>query len=285
MNEDGSFNLHIGATDIGTGSDTVLAQIAAEVLKVPMEKIIVLSSDTDLTPFDVGAYASSTTYVSGQAVKICAERIAGQILESAAVLLEAKPENLGIESESVRDRTGKQSISYEQIATSATYNRDQYQIQAQASYTCEQSPPPFIAQFAEVDVDTKTGRVDVVRFLSAADCGRPINPVLAEGQIEGAVVNGISYALWEEYRYDQDGRMTNPRFWDYKILTSRDTPEIQTLLIQSEEPSGPFGAKSIGEVAINGPAPAIANAIFDAVGVRIRDLPITPEKVWRALNK
>lgn len=283
MNENGSFNLHIGATDIGTGSDTVLAQIAAEVLKVPIEKIVVLSSDTDLTPFDVGAYASSTTYVSGQAVKACAGKIADQILETATALLETKQENLVIESESVRDLRTKQTISYEEIATSATYNRDQYQIQAQASYTCEESPPPFIAQFAEVDVDTKTGRIEVVRFVSAADCGQPINPVLAEGQIEGAVVNGISYALWEEYRYDADGRMTNPRFWDYKIFTARDTPEIQTILIPTEEPSGPFGAKSIGEVAINGPAPAIANAIYDAVGVRIRDLPITPEKVWRGL--
>jgi len=284
MNEDGSFNLLVGATDIGTGSDTVLAQIAAEVLKIPIEKIIVLSSDTDLTPFDVGAYASSTTYVSGQAVKACAEKIADQILATAATLLETERENLVIESESVRDPKTERTVSYEEIATSATYNRDQYQIQAQASYTCEESPPPFIAQFAEVDVDTKTGRIEVLRFVSAADCGQPINPVLAEGQIEGAVVNGISYALWEEYRYDKDGRMTNPRFWDYKIFTARDTPEIQTILVHTEEPSGPFGAKSIGEVAINGPAPAIANAIYDAVGVRIRDLPITPEKVWRGLN-
>jgi len=283
MNEDGSFNLYVGATDIGTGSDTILAQIAAEVLQVPIEKIIVLSSDTDLTPFDVGAYASSTTYVSGQAVKACAEKIAAQVLSTAASLLETDAQTLHLEAETARDQNGKRRISFEQIATSATYNRDQYQIQAQASCTCEQSPPPFIAQFAEVEVDTRTGRVEVVRFVSAADCGRPINPVLAEGQIEGAVVNGISYALWEDYRYDSNGRMTNPRFWDYKILTARDVPEIQTILVDGSEPSGPFGAKSIGEVAINGPAPAIANAVFDAVGVRIRSLPITPEKVWRAL--
>ena len=284
MNENGSFNLYVGATDIGTGSDTILAQIAAEVTRVPIEKIIVLSSDTDLTPFDVGAYASSTTYVSGQAVKACAEKVADQILATAAQLLETKAEDLHLEAETVRDKTGKKSISFEEVATSATYNRDQYQIQAQASHTCQQSPPPFIAQFAEVEVDTKTGRVEVVRFVSAADCGQPINPVLAEGQIEGAVVNGLSYALWEEYRYDENGRMTNPRFWDYRIFTARDIPELQTILVDSQEPTGPFGAKSIGEVAINGPAPAIANAVYDAVGVRIRDLPITPEKVWRALR-
>ncbi|MBN2553485.1 MAG: molybdopterin-dependent oxidoreductase, partial [Spirochaetales bacterium] len=284
MNEDGSFNLYVGATDIGTGSDTILAQIAAEVLGVPVEKFIVLSSDTDLTPFDVGAYASSTTYVSGQAVKACAERIAAQILSTAASLLETGAENLHLEAETVRDKAGKRVLSFEEIATTATYNRDQYQIQAQASYTCQQSPPPFIAQFAEVDVDVKTGRIDVVRFVSAADCGQPINPVLAEGQIEGAVVNGLSYALWEEYRYDRNGRMTNSRFWDYKIFSARDIPEIRTILVESAEPTGPFGAKSIGEVAINGPAPAVANALYDAVGVRIRDLPITPEKVWRALR-
>jgi putative selenate reductase molybdopterin-binding subunit len=285
MNEDGSVNLYVGATDIGTGSDTILAQIAAEVIKVPVEKIVVLSSDTDLTPFDVGAYASSTTYVSGHAVKACAEKLADQILDTAANLLETQAENLYLEAERVCDKTGKKSISFQEVATSATYNRDQHQIQAQASYTCQQSPPPFIAQFAEVDVDTKTGRVEVVRFVSAADCGRPINPVLAEGQIEGAVVNGLSYALWEEYRYDETGRLTNPRFWDYKIFTARDIPELQTILVESVEPTGPFGAKSVGEVAINGPAPAIANAVYDAVGVRIRDLPITPEKVWRALRE
>jgi CO/xanthine dehydrogenase Mo-binding subunit len=285
MNEDGSLNLYVGATDIGTGSDTILAQIAAEVIGVPIDKIVVLSSDTDLTPFDVGAYASSTTYVSGQAVKACAEKIADQLLDTAAELLETDRGTLHLETGRVCDKTGKKSISLEEIATSATYNRDQYQIQTQASYTCQQSPPPFIAQFAEVDVDTKTGRVEVVRFVSAADCGRPINPVLAEGQIEGAVVNGLSYALWEEYRYDENGRMTNPRFWDYKIFTARDIPEMQTILVASEEPTGPFGAKSVGEVAINGPAPAIANAVYDAVGVRIRDLPIIPEKLWRALRE
>jgi CO/xanthine dehydrogenase Mo-binding subunit len=244
----------------------------------------VLSSDTDLTPFDVGAYASSTTYVSGQAVKACAEKIAAQILATAAELLETEAEKLHLQDETVRDDAGKRTISFEEVATSATYNRDQYQIQAQASYTCQQSPPPFIAQFAEVEVDLETGRVEVLRFVSAADCGRAINPALAEGQIEGAVVNGLSYALWEEYRYDENGRMTNPRFWDYRIFTARDIPEIRTILVETDEPTGPFGAKSIGEVAINGPAPAIANAVYDAVGVRIRDLPITPEKVWQALR-
>ena len=213
----------------------------------------------------------------------CAEKIADQVLDTAAELLETDRKTLHLETEKVCDKSGKKSISFEEIATSATYNREQYQIQAQASYTCQQSPPPFIAQFAEVDVDTKTGRVEVVRFVSAADCGRPINPVLAEGQIEGAVVNGLSYALWEEYRYDENGRMTNPRFWDYKIFTAADSPELVTIIVDSHEETGPFGAKSVGEIAINGPAPAIANAIFDAVGVRIDEVPITPDRIRRAL--
>jgi len=290
MNEDGSFNLLIGATDIGTGSDTILAQIAAEVLGVAVDRIIVLSSDTDLTPFDTGAYASSTTYVSGKAVQSCAVALRKQIVEAAAQRLGVKPETLRTGSGRVTDPrvTDPQSggsVSYEEIALTALYGKNQFQPQASASYTPSESPPPFIAQFAEVAVDPGTGGVEVVKFVSCVDCGVPINPRLAEGQIEGSVVNGISYALTEQYRFDRSGRMTNPSFWDYKIYTSADVPNIVTILSGSYEESGPFGAKSIGEIAINGPAPAIANAIYDAVGVRIFDLPITPQKVWQKLEE
>ncbi len=285
MNEDGSFNLLVGATDIGTGSDTVLAQIAAEVLQVGLEKILVLSSDTDLTPFDVGAYASSTTYISGEAVRKCAAELRAQILSVAAAMLEAPADRLAVAQASVTDPAGGRSVSYEEVACTALYNRDQFQIQAQASHVSDLSPPPFIAQFAEVAVDPRTGRVEVLHFVSAVDCGRPVNPQLVHGQVEGAVLNGISYALLEEYRYDGQGRMTNPRFWDYRIYTARDLPALTTILVPSQEGSGPFGAKSVGEIAINGPAPAIANAIVDAVGVRLYELPFTPEKVWRALQE
>ena len=287
MNEDGSFNLLIGATDIGTGSDTVLAQIAAEVLTVPLNKIIVLSSDTDLTPFDVGAYASSTTYVSGQAVKRCALELRRQILQVAGRLLDRDPDQLVIEQELVHGAGGSspgESLSLEEIAYSSLYAEQQFQIQGQASFVPEQSPPPFIAQFAEVEVDVQSGRVEVIKFVSALDCGQAINPLLAEGQVEGAVLNGISYALCEDYLYNDSGRMRNPNFWDYKIFTTLDLPELTTILVDAHEESGPFGAKSVGEIAINGPGPAIANAIFDAVGVRLFDMPMTPEKVWRALK-
>jgi CO/xanthine dehydrogenase Mo-binding subunit len=283
MNEDGSFNLAVGATDIGTGSDTILAQIAAEVLRVPVGSIIVLSSDTDTTPFDTGAYASSTTYLSGRAVQECALQIAEQIMDRAASMLETDAGSLTLSKGKVTDEKTGKSTTYAEICENCLYGVDQFQIQAAASRTTEISPPPFIAQFAEVEVDTRTGRVYLVKFVSAVDCGQPINPVLAEGQVEGAALNGISYALSEEYVFDSKGRMLNPRFWDYKIFTAADIPPMETILVESHEKSGPFGAKSVGEIAINGPAPAIANAIYDAVRVRMFELPMTPERVWKRM--
>ena len=285
MNEDGSFNLHMGATDLGTGSDTVLAQIAAEVLQIPVEKIIVLSSDTDLTPFDVGAYASSTTYVSGNAVRLCAEKVKAQILKVAGEVLERDPDELYLSKSKVFTLDGKKSVSFDEICVRTLYEIDQFQVQASASFFGTESPPPFIAQFADVEVDLRTGKVDVKKFVSAIDCGQPINPKLAEGQVEGATVNGISYALCEEYIFAKNGRMLNPNFWDYKIYTAPDLPEMETILIDSFEETGPFGAKSAGEIAINGPMPAIANAIFDAVGVRMFEAPFTPERVWKRLKE
>ena len=285
MNDDGSFNLYVGATDIGTGSDTILSQIAAETLKVPVEMILILSSDTDLTPFDTGAYASSTTYVSGQAVLRCAGKIRDQILSAAAVLMGASADSLSLgDGGVVVNRKSGEEAPFSKIACFAMYSHDQFQIQAGASYTGDESPAPFMAHFAEVDVDLETGKVRLVKFVSAGDCGRPINPVLAEGQIEGATMNGISYALTEQYLFDPRGKMTNSSFWDYKIFGTLDMPEMKTILAESDEPTGPYGAKSISEIGINGPAPAIANAIFDATGRRIYDLPLTPEKVLAAIK-
>ena len=285
MNDDGSFNLYVGATDIGTGSDTILSQIAAETLKVPVEMILILSSDTDLTPFDTGAYASSTTYVSGQAVLRCAGKIRDQILSAAAVLMGAPADSLSLgDGGVVVNRKSGEEAPFSKIACFAMYSHDQFQIQAGASYTGDESPAPFMAHFAEVDVDLETGKVRLVKFVSAGDCGRPINPVLAEGQIEGATMNGISYALTEQYLFDPRGKMTNSSFWDYKIFGTLDMPEMKTILAESDEPTGPYGAKSISEIGINGPAPAIANAIFDATGRRIYDLPLTPEKVLAAIK-
>ncbi|MBN2431083.1 MAG: molybdopterin-dependent oxidoreductase [Acidobacteria bacterium] len=285
LNEDGSFNLHVGATDLGTGSDTILAQIAAEVLQVDLERIVVLSSDTDLTPFDTGAYASSTTYVSGNAVRLCAESLREKIVDVAGAMLQQDPAGLHLRRNGVQDADGTRKLTIAEIAACSLYRQNQVQLQAQASFVGDESPPPFIAQFAEVDVDIRTGRVVVTRFVSAVDCGQPIHPRLAEGQVEGAVVNGISYALCEEMLFDQRGRTTNASFWDYKIFTAADIPELVTILVESHEETGPFGAKSVGEIAINGPLPAIANAIVDAVGVRLFRAPFTQERVFRALEE
>jgi len=285
MNEDGSFNLSIGATDIGTGSDTVLAQIAAEVLQVPAQKIIVLSSDTDLTPFDTGAYASSTTYISGKAVEKCARKIARRIIARAARMLESDGTDILLQNGAAVDRKANTSVSFEEICLHTLYQDEQFQIQAQASAVVDESPPPFIAQFADVEVDRKTGVVRVIEFVSAVDCGQPIHPLLVEGQVEGAAVNGVSFALCEEYLFDSNGRMVNPRFWDYKIYNSVDIPVMRTIVMNSYEETGPFGAKSVGEIAINGPAPAIANAVYDAVGIRMFDLPMTPERVWMRMKE
>lgn len=285
MNEDGSFNLHVGATDLGTGSDTVLSQIAAEALTVAVEKIHVISSDTDVTPFDVGAYASSTTYLSGKAVQKCAEKLKDQILQVASSILRSEREDLILDKGNVRDVKKGSSLSFEDICLHAFYTENQFQIQAQASHVSTESPPPFMAQFAEVEVDTATGQVRVSHFVSAVDCGQAINPRLAEGQVEGATINGISYALCEDYIFDEKGRMLNDSFDDYKIYTAPDIPGITTIIVESSEETGPFGAKSVSEIGMNGPVPAIANAIFDAVGIRLFQPPFTPEKVLKALEE
>jgi len=284
MNEDGSFNLLVGATDLGTGSDTILAQIAAEVLGVPLEGILVTSSDTDLTPFDVGAYASSTTYVSGTAVQRAAEKVRGQILEVASGVLGAEAEDLRLTDGSVVAPDGE-SVSLADVCLRAMYESDQFQIAATASCVPTESPPPFLANFAEVAVDAETGRVEVLHYVAAVDCGTAINPILAEGQMEGAIVNGIGYALTEEMQISSRGRVRNPSLFDYKIPGALDVPKLEVVLVESYEPTGPMGAKSVGEVGINGPIPTIANAIYDAVGVRLRQTPFTPERVLAAMRE
>lgn len=284
MNEDGSFNLMAGAADLGTGSDTILAQIAAEVLGTRPEYFIVYSSDTDFTPFDSGAYASSTTYISGMAVKKAAEIIKEQIINIGAKILGENPLKLKCFQNKVVSTSGK-SISFEEIALAAFYQKDQFQIMSNASHVSNYSPAPFGAQFAEVEVNIQTGFVKVLNFISVIDSGKIINPYLAEGQVEGAVAMGIGYALWEEMLFNKDGVMLNPNLLSYKIPSILDLPELKTVFVETYEESGPFGAKSVAELPINGPAPAIANAIYNAIGIRIKNLPITSEKIWNALKE
>jgi len=286
MNEDGSFNLLVGATDLGTGSDTILAQIAAEVLGVPVSHMVVTSSDTDITPFDVGAYASSTTYVSGKAVERAANKVREQIFNVAASMLEIDPRTALAELTLDRGRVagGKRLISLSEVCQRAMYSNEQFQIGATASCVPEESPPPFLASFAEIAVDRETGFIKVLRYVAAVDCGVAINPKMAEGQMEGAIVNGIGFALTEEMKFSSTGRVRNPSLFDYKIPCAADVPPIEVILVESYEPTGPMGAKSVGEIGINAPIPTIASALYDAVGIRLTKTPFTPERVLAAMN-
>ncbi|MCH7583841.1 MAG: molybdopterin-dependent oxidoreductase [Acidobacteria bacterium] len=283
INDDGSFNLLIGAADLGTGADTILGQIAAEVLGVPLDDILVYAADTDMTPFDTGAYASSTTYISGMAVKRAADAVRSQIVERAALLLDEGTG--GIE---LRDRqawsTDGRSVGLAEIALSSLHQAQQHQIMGTASYVSPESPPPYAAQFAEVEVDIETGQVTVKALVMAVDCGVAINPVTASGQVEGGMVQALGYGHCEEMAYDDEGRMVNPRFGPYWIYRADEMPRIDTYLVQTMEKSGPFGAKAIAEIPKDGVAPAIRNAIADATGARINAIPFTPERVWQALQ-
>jgi putative selenate reductase molybdopterin-binding subunit len=283
VNEDGSFNLLVGATDLGTGSDTVLAQMAAEVLGVSLADVIVYSSDTDFTPFDVGAYASSTTYVSGTAVVRAAEKVLRRLREVAAEVTGVEVDKLTFESGTFKTPGGG-SVGIREVALKSFYGETKRQISETASFLNVDCPPPFGACFAEVEVDMDTGKVRVTDIASAVDVGRAINPDLAEGQIVGCLAMGIGYALTEEMLFSPEGRMLNASLLDYKIPTSLDLPELKGFIVETVEPSGPFGVKSVGEVGMNPIAPAIANAIFSATGVRLRELPFTPEKVLSSLR-
>jgi putative selenate reductase molybdopterin-binding subunit len=285
LNEDGSFNLQVGAADLGTGADTVLAQIAAETLGVTLDKMIVCSDDTDFTPFDVGAYASSTTIISGGAVKKASEKVRDHLLRIASKMLDVPVDNLACRDNQVVTKCEcEKSVSMEDLAHYAMY-KEKVQVMENASHWNTDSPPPFCAQFAEVEVDTETGQIRVVHLVTAVDLGVAINPMQAEGQSEGAVAQSLGYALTEEMVLDGSGRVINPSFLDYKMLAAKDMPKLTTILVETEEPLGPYGAKSISEIPINAPAPAVANAVYHAIGVRFQKLPIRPEDVLRALRE
>lgn len=284
INDDGSFNLLVGAADIGTGSDTVLAQVAAEVLGVGVGDVLVYSGDTDLTPFDVGAYASSTTYIAGMAVKKAAEAARERIRARAAHLLGiTDPESIELRDHQAVAGDGR-SLSLAWIALNALHAEDQEQIMGVASHVPSQCPPPFAAQFAEVEVDIETGEVAVTRLVSAVDCGVALNPVTASGQVEGGTIQALGYALTEELVLDEAGRPVNAALGPYWIFRSDDTPPVEAILVETVEASGPFGAKAVGEIPVDGVAPAVRNAIADATGVGIDAIPLTPERVWRALR-
>ncbi len=301
INDDGSFNLLVGATDLGTGSDTVLAQLAAEILGCPLDDILVYSSDTDFTPFDKGAYASSTTYISGGAVVRAAEQVAEQIKAVACRMLNENGEQqkgngntgrrspvIGLSDLVLRDKKAiapdGRFVTLEQVALNSLHHRDQHQIMAVASYVSEKSPPPFAAQFAQVLVDTQTGQITVEKLVMAVDSGVIVNPVTASGQIEGGMTQALGYAVCEEMLYDAHGDSLVRELGDYKIFAADEMPELQTIFVETYEPSHPFGLKAVAEIPMDGVAPAVANAVYDAVGVWMHEIPMTPERVWQELK-
>lgn len=285
MNEDGSFILQTGAVDTGPGADTAMSQIAAEILGVSPKDVVVQPSDTDISPFDYGAYASSTTYVTGHAVKKAAEEAKQELLHFASKLLEEPPENLTIVDSRVESDVTGQSVSLEEVGYESIYGHDERaQIMGQASHSTDESPPPYGAQFVDVTVDAESGAFEVNKMVFAVDCGVAINPALAEGQVDGAMHMSYEYAVSGDLEFDTDGRPLTIDFREYGFPTAEDQPPLESILVETHEPTGPFGAKSVGEVPTNAVPPALTNAIYDAVGVQVTDLPITAEKIRRKLH-
>ena len=278
LGDDGCYNLTIGAADMGTGCDTILAQIAADCLDCEVDNISVFGADTDASPYDSGSYASSTTYVTGKAVEKACARLKERICDLAAQMLRCAPEEVEFAGRAVRRLDGGGEVSLADIAGRSMCGSDQA-LQVTCSHSSPTSPPPFMAGMVEVEVDTKTGGVKVLDYTAVVDCGTPINPNLARVQTEGGLVQGIGMALFETITYSDTGRLAENSFMQYKIPTRLDMGKLDVTFEPSYEPSGPFGAKSIGEIVINTPSPAIAHAVYRATGVWHRSLPITPEKV------
>ena len=277
LNEDGSYTLALGCSDMGTGCDTILAQMAADCLDTDMKNIVVFSVDTDISPYDSGSYASSTTYATGNAVIQACGELRKRIHAFGAQMLGVSAEDSDFDGEKVRTEDGKE-VTLQQIAGKATCGVCS-ELQVVKEYSSPISPPPFMVGAAEVEVDIETGQIDVIDYVGVIDCGTPINPNLARVQAEGGIGQGIGMVLYEDVQYTDKGKIRNNSFMQYKIPNRMDIPKVRIEFESSYEKTGPFGAKSIGELVIDTPCPAIANAVYNATGVRVRELPITPEKV------
>lgn len=279
VNDDGFYSLMIGATDMGTGCDTILAQMAAECLCCEMEDIIVHGVDTDSSPYDCGSYASSTTYVTGMAVIKTCETLTEKIRLKGAGYLGCAAPDTEFDGEKVLDlKTGK-SITRAEIGNRIMCNNEEALYVSEA-FTSPISPPPFMVGMAEVEIDTVTGQLELIDYVAVVDCGTVVNPNLARVQAEGGIAQGIGMALYEDIVYSGKGKNYSNSFMQYKIPGRLDVGNIRVEFESSYEPTGPFGAKSIGEIVINTPAPAIANAVQNAAGVMIRELPVTAEKIY-----
>jgi xanthine dehydrogenase molybdenum-binding subunit len=286
FNEDASVVLTVFPAPIGTGATGTLAQVAAEVLGLPYHDVHVAWGDTDTTLFETGSHASRTMYIIGNAVRKAALEARGKLLKRAAVRLEIDPDDLEIKDKWIFPKgTPSKGVSAAEIVKEAMYTRDDVEeITGSSSHRPETSPPPYQAAFCEVAVDTETGVMKVLKMVLVNDSGRSINPNVVEGQLEGGTSQGLGYALWEDPVLDREtGRLLSDDFDTYKIATTLDMPELDVILVEEPDPTGPFGAKGVGEPGCVNQAACIANAIYDAVGVRVWSLPITPEKVLKSL--
>ena len=284
LNDEGFYIMRIAAADMGTGCDTILAQIAAEVLECPLDKVIVFGADTDASPYDSGSYASSTTYLTGIAVMKTCETLKEKILAKGAQYLECSREEVDFDGKKVFCLKDGREISLMEIGNRIMCNNEDA-LFASESYSSPVSPPPFMVGMAEVDVDQETGEIELVDYVAVVDCGTVVNPSLARVQTEGGIAQGIGMALYEDVVYSESGKNFSNSFMQYKIPSRQDVGTIRVEFESSYEPTGPFGAKSIGEVVINTPSPAIAQAVYNASGVRVKELPITAEKVYWGMKK
>lgn len=285
VNDDGFYAMTIGAADMGTGCDTTLAQIAADCLNCDLDNIIVYGSDTDVSPYDSGSYASSTAYITGGAVVKACDSLKKRILKEGSRLLELSEEELDFDGSYVVSlHNPDKKITLKDLANESLHTTNNALQVTESNYS-QTSPPPFMVGMAEVEVDTETGAIEIIDYAAAVDCGTPLNPNLARVQTEGGLAQGIGMALYEDVIYNQKGQNLTNSFMQYKIPCRQDVGKIRVELESSYEPTGPFGAKSIGEVVINTPSPAIAHAVYNAVKVRVRELPITPEKLLKEMGK
>ena len=285
LNEDASYTLSLGATDMGTGCDTVLSQMAADILGTDYDNIVVFGVDTDISPYDSGSYASSTTYITGKAVAKAGEKLREKIVQMGAQMLEAERDDVTFDGKVVCRKDGQGSVTLQEIGIKGTCGNNDA-LQVTESCSAEISPPPFMVGMAEVEVDRETGSVEVIDYVAVVDCGTPVNPNLARVQTEGGIAQGIGMALHEDIQYTAKGQMQNNSFMQYKIPTRLDVGKIRVEFQPSYEKSHPFGAKSIGEIVIDTPCPAIAAAVYNATGVRVEEMPIKPEKIAMGiLNK
>lgn len=280
--DDGTFNLIIGAADMGTGCDTILAQMVAECMDCSVDDVAVFGADTDASPYDSGSYASSTTYITGKAVEMACAKLKTQLCGIAAGMLGCSTEEVVFENGRVKQINTEKSVSLAEISVKDQVNNDIAAV-ATASHSSPVSPPPYMVGMVEIELDKDTGEVKILDYVAVVDCGITINPALARIQTEGGIVQGIGHTLFENITYDRNGRPIESSFLQYKVPTRLDMGHLRVEFENSYEPTGPFGAKSIGEIVINTPAPAIAHAIYRATGVWHRELPIAPEKILMSM--